>query len=120
MGSEEEDARIAAAEHPWYWRLKGELEITFRRALKEAADAIFVRLDRAEVERREERRDIEVRVGALEQRVPKDLQEQLQKLRSDADATKTTGRLLVTIIGFVLTAITIVLGILALTKPGGG
>lgn len=84
---------------PLYYQLKAELDVSFRRYVKEMADEIVKRIDRSEGERREERKELEHRVRRLE--------EQTASMRA-------TGKLLVTLFGFALTAVSIGVGVIAL------
>lgn len=104
---------------PAYYQLKAELDVSFRRYVKEMADEIVKRIDRSEIERREERRELEQRVRDLElrqrelaQSVPSDLAEQLRTLHEQSASTRATGKLMVIIFGFALTLMGIVVSIL--------
>jgi len=97
---------------PTYYQLKAELDVSFRRYVKEMADEIVKRIDRSETERREERRELEQRVRDLElrerelsQSMPTDLVDQLRVLHEHGAANRTIFKLLITVFGFALTII---------------
>jgi hypothetical protein len=106
---------------PAYYQLKAELDVSFRRYVKEMADDIVRRIDRSETERREERRELEQRIRDLElhqrelaKSLPSDLTEQLRKLHEQGASTRATGKLLVTIFGFALSIVGIGIAVITI------
>ena len=98
----------SVSQMPIYYQLKAELDVSFRRYVKEMKDEIVARIDRSEDERREERKELEARVRRLEQSIPEDLAEQLRTLHDQSSSARTTGKLVVLVGSFVLSVLSVV------------